>query len=116
MCHTIVFSIIYPVAYFCKYLHMRDLRQIAAIGLGLLGGSITLRLLRSLPGITTIGYTHRPATLAKARQLAVPAEIAGDINQSVSGADLVILATLIYTFEKIFSEIGSMRQEKNAVQ
>ena len=75
------------------------------IGLGLLGGSITLRILRSLPGVKTVGYTHRPSTRAKARQLAVATEIVDDMHESVSGADLVILATPIYTFENIFSEI-----------
>jgi prephenate dehydrogenase len=85
---------------------LKDLRQITVIGLGLLGGSITLRILRSLPGVKAVGYTHRPSTRAKARRLAVATEIADDINQSVSGADLVILATPIYTFEKIFIKIA----------
>ena len=85
---------------------MKDLRQITVVGLGLLGGSITLRILRSLPGIKTVGYTHRLSTRAKARQLAVATEIVDDIHESVSGADLVILATPIYTFENIFSIIS----------
>jgi prephenate dehydrogenase len=85
---------------------MKDLRQITVVGLGLLGGSITLRILRSLPGIKTVGYTHRPSTRAKARQLVVATEIVDDMHESVSGADLVILATPIYTFENIFSIIG----------
>ncbi len=84
---------------------MKDLGQITVIGLGLLGGSITLRILRSLPGVKAIGYTHRPSTRAKARRLAVATEIADDMHKSVSGADLVILATPIYTFEQIFSGI-----------
>jgi len=75
------------------------------VGLGLLGGSITLRILRSLAGVKTVGYAHRPSTREKARQLTVATEIVDDIHESVSGADLVILATPIYTFEKIFSEI-----------
>jgi len=80
------------------------------VGLGLLGGSITLRILRSLPSVKTVGYTHRPSTRAKARQLAVATEIVDDMHESVSGADLVILATPIYTFEKIFSEICDFLQ------
>jgi len=84
---------------------MKDLRQISVVGLGLLGGSITLRILRSLAGVKTVGYAHRPSTREKARQLTVATEIVDDIHESVSGADLVILATPIYTFEKIFSEI-----------
>ncbi len=85
---------------------MKDLRQITVVGLGLLGGSITLRILRSLPGVKAVGYAHRPSTRAKARQLAVATEIVNDIHESVSGTDLVILATPIYTFENIFSIIG----------
>ena len=85
---------------------MKDLRQITVIGLGLLGGSITLAVLRSFAGVKTVGYTHRPATRTKARQLAVATEIVDDIKLSVSEADLVILATPICTFEEIFSAIG----------
>ena len=86
---------------------MRNLRQITVIGLGLLGGSISLTVLRSFSGVKTIGYTHRAATRRKARQLAIASEIADDIGESVSNADLVILATPICTFEKIFSQISN---------
>ncbi|MHC4488127.1 MAG: prephenate dehydrogenase [Planctomycetota bacterium] len=85
---------------------MKDLRQITVVGLGLLGGSISLAVLRSFARVKTVGYTHRPATRAKARQLAVATEIADRLKPSVSKADLVILATPISTFEKIFSEIA----------
>ena len=85
---------------------MKDLRQTTVIGLGLLGGSISLAVLRSFARVKVVGYTHRPATRAKARQLAVATEIADRLKPSVSKADLVILATPISTFEKIFSEIA----------
>jgi prephenate dehydrogenase len=94
------------VVYFHKVFILKDLRQITVIGLGLLGGSITLTVLRSFSRVKTVGHTHRPATRRKARQLGVAAEIVDDISQSVSDADLVILATPISTFEKIFSRIG----------
>jgi prephenate dehydrogenase len=74
--------------------------------MGLLGGSVTLAILRSLSGVKTIGYSHRPSTRKKARLLAVAHEIASDLYQSVKGSDLVILATPIYTFEKTFGEIA----------
>lgn len=85
---------------------MKDLRQITVIGLGLLGGSITLRILRSLPGVKAVGYTHHRSTREKAKRLAVATEIADDLQESVSSADLVILATPIQTFEQIFQEIS----------
>lgn len=85
---------------------MKDLRQITVIGLGLLGGSITTRILRSLPGVKVVGYTHRPATRRQAKRLAVATEIADDMSESISEADLVILATPVCTFEELFSEIA----------
>jgi len=85
---------------------LKDLRQITVVGLGLLGGSITLAALRSLPRLKIVGYTHRCPTRRKARQLAVATEVLDDLYQSVSEADIVILATPISTFEQIFSEIA----------
>ena len=102
----VIFSGIGSEVKFHKVLNMKDLKQITVIGLGLLGGSICLGILRCFARIKVVGYTHRPSTRAKARQLAVATEVVDEMNRSVSGADLVILATPIYTFEKIFSEIA----------
>jgi len=71
-----------------------------------LGGSISLAVLRSFARVTVIGYSHRPSTRTKARKLAVSTDIVDCLKSSVSCADLVILATPIMTFEKIFSEIS----------
>ena len=90
----------------CKVLILRDLRQITVIGLGLLGGSITLAISRALPGAKTVGYTHRPSTRRKARRLKVATEIVDDVKQSVAAADLVILATPVRAFEEVFHQIG----------
>jgi len=85
---------------------LKDLKQITVIGLGLLGGSITLAILRTFAGVKVVGYTHRPSTRRKARQLAVATEIVDNLEKSVLNADLVILATPISTFEKIFIKIS----------
>lgn len=85
---------------------MKDLRQITVIGMGLLGGSISLSVLRSLLGVKVVGYSHRRSTRQKARQYAAGTEIAADIESSVLGSDLVILATPVCTFEEIFSQIS----------
>ncbi len=87
---------------------MKELKQISVIGLGLLGGSITLSVLRSFSRVKVVGYSHRSVTRRKARELAVATEIVDDMSESVSGADLVILATPIRTFEEIFSTIGDV--------
>ena len=84
---------------------MKDLRQMAVIERWLLGSSITLRILRSLPGVQAADCTHRPSTREKGRQPAIATEIADDIHESVCYAELVIPATPKYRFENIFSEI-----------
>jgi prephenate dehydrogenase len=85
---------------------MKDLNQITVIGLGLLGGSISLAILRSFSGIKVVGYANRASTCEKAEQLAVASEVVNDLCQSVSDSDLVILATPLCTFENIFGEIA----------
>ncbi len=85
---------------------MKDLKQVTVIGLGLLGGSLTLTIQRTFPNVKAVGYSHRPGTRTRARQLSVANEVFDDIRLSVAGADIVILATPISTFEAIFSEIS----------
>ncbi len=87
---------------------MKKLRQISVVGMGLLGASITLTTLRSLFGVKTVGYSHRPSTRRKARQLGVAEEIVDDMGRCVAGADVVILATPICSFEDIFRRIADM--------
>lgn len=71
-----------------------------------MGGSISLAVLRSFTRVKVIGYSHRPSTRTKARKLSVSTDIVDCLKSSVSRANLVILATPIMTFEKIFSEIA----------
>jgi prephenate dehydrogenase len=84
---------------------LKELKQITVVGLGLLGGSITLAALRAFPGVKVVGYTHRASTRRKAKRLAVASEVTDDIKASVAEADIVILATPICTFERDFGEI-----------
>jgi len=89
---------------------MKDIKEISVIGLGLLGGSISLSALRSFTGIKVTGYSHRPSTRNKAKKLAISSKVVDCIQACVSCADLVILATPIFSFEEIFSEIsGSLK-------
>ena len=87
---------------------MKDLKRITVVGLGLLGGSISLAVLRSFPRARVVGYAHRPSTRARAKQLAVATEVTDCLKSSVADADLVILATPICTFEATFGEIAEV--------
>jgi prephenate dehydrogenase len=86
---------------------MKELRNISVVGLGLLGGSIALAARQRLPGTRVIGYSHRASTRTRARDLGIGTEIADDLAEAVGSADLVILATPIFTFEKYFVEISA---------
>jgi len=59
-----------------------------------------------MPSIKTIGFSHRPSTRQKARQLAIADVVIDSLAESVIDADIVILATPIYTFEQIFQQIA----------
>ena len=85
---------------------MKKLQQVSVLGLGLLGSSVTLAVARGEWGIRSVGYSHRAATRLKARQLGVAERIFDDLHESVSKADLVILATPICTFEDLFTQIA----------
>jgi len=74
--------------------------------MGLLGGSITLAAQRCISGVKTTGFTHRPITRRKARQLEVADRIVNSLTESVRLADLVILATPICTFKQLFIEMA----------
>jgi len=91
---------------FCKVFIVKDLRQITVIGLGLLGGSITLAVRRCFSAVSAVGYTHRASTRRRAQELSVATEVTGDLAASVAEADIVIVATPISTFEEIFGVIG----------
>lgn len=93
-----------------KVLFVKNLHQVSVIGLGLLGGSVSLAVQQCLPGTTVVGYSHRSITRRKAKALGVATRIARDLAGAVADADLVILATPIFTFEAYFKELaGTLR-------
>jgi prephenate dehydrogenase len=76
--------------------------------LGLLGGSIALAVRQRMPGVAVVGYSHRAATRRKAKALGIAAQVVGDLAAATASADLVILATPIFTFEKYFADLSSV--------
>jgi prephenate dehydrogenase len=87
---------------------VNDLRQVSIIGLGLLGGSVALAVRQRMPGTVVIGYSHRPVTRRRARTIGVVTETAGNLEAAVVNADLVVLATPIFTFERYFTGLSGL--------
>ena len=95
-----------PFSY--KVLLVKSLRKVSIIGLGLLGGSVALATRQHIPGTMVVGYSHRAATRRRAKALGIASEIAGSLEAAAAAADLVILATPIFTFESYFSELSKV--------
>ena len=78
-------------------------RQVAIVGLGLIGGSIALAARRRWPGIRVVGI-DRPAVLSSATARGAVTDSAVDLD-GVADADLVILATpvrhIVATIERL---------------
>ncbi len=85
---------------------MQKIKQITVIGVGLLGGSVTLAIKRSLPGVKTVGYSHRESTRKKAVEFEIADIICDNVESAVKNADIVILATPIGKFEEYFKLIS----------
>ncbi len=88
-----------------KVFILQGLRQITVLGMGLLGSSVTLAVSRALPRLRTVGFSHRASTRDKAREIGVADEICDSLEEAVAGADIVILATPIFTFKSTFEQI-----------
>ena len=94
---------LYRIPY--KMFKCKDLRKISVVGMGLLGASVTMACMRAFPKISTVGYSHRDSTRRKSRQLNVASSIAETLEEAITNADIVILATPIMTFEGYFKDI-----------
>ncbi len=58
--------------------------------------------------MSVVGYSHRAATRAKARRLAIATEVAEQLSEAVSDVDLVILATPVFTFAEYFAHLNRL--------
>lgn len=80
--------------------------RVSVLGLGLLGGSLC-QALRSLPKPpVVVGYAHRPSSLNHASELGLADEYTSDLGKAVAGADLVVLASPVGTFESLLRGIA----------
>ncbi len=84
----------------------KDLENVAIIGLGLLGGSLGLALQRAFPKVKRYGYSHREVTRNRAYENGTVDVCCDTLEQVVSEADFIILASPIGTFEDILKVIA----------
>jgi len=79
--------------------------RVAIIGLGLIGGSIGLALSRLDADIEVVGFARKPLVASRALALGVVKRTEGSVDSTVSGSDLVIVATPAMAVKGVLSEI-----------
>ena len=85
---------------------MIDFNEIAIIGMGLMGGSVALRLKKLGYKGTIVASGSRPQTLAAALESKAVDRIESDLKKAVATADLVIVAAPVGYTGDIFKEIA----------
>jgi prephenate dehydrogenase len=90
---------------------MNTFKQISVIGLGLLGASVSLSIRRAMSGTRVVGHSHRESTRRKAAEQGIVDSVAETVQACVEGADLVVLASPIRTFEGYFRQMAPYLKE-----
>jgi prephenate dehydrogenase len=80
-------------------------RRVAVIGVGLIGGSFALALKRARLAGHVVGAGRSRANLERALERGAIDSIARSAGEAARDADLILVATPVSHFEKIFKEI-----------
>jgi cyclohexadieny/prephenate dehydrogenase len=79
---------------------------VALIGIGLIGSSLACAMRRAGLAAHIAGYTHRVATLEKAKSLGFADTLHLELAPAVCDAELIVLATPVGAFGKIAKELA----------
>jgi len=89
---------------------MTPWNQVTVIGVGLVGGSLGLALKKAGLARTVVGVGHRQESLDAAQASGAADWTTLSAANGVRGSDLVVLATAVGLFRKIFDEIAPALQ------
>lgn len=81
-----------------------ELRRLAIIGVGLMGGSLALAARGRWPGLQVAGYDVEAAALEEAERLGVITEACGSAAEAAAGADLVVISTPVRSIPELLRE------------
>ena len=82
-------------------------RRIAVVGLGLIGGSLSLALKRSGSSeAELVGYVRSPEAAKKAMALGLVDRVEMNLASAVERADMIVLATPVMAMKEIMAQIG----------
>ncbi len=81
--------------------------RVAIVGCGLIGGSFALALRRAGVVDEVVGVDRDAATAERAKALGIVDRVAPTVEDAVTGADLVVVATPVGTAHAVFAAIAS---------
>lgn len=85
--------------------------QVSILGLGLIGGSLGMALKKAGGKYSVTGYSRRPVTGFRAKEMGAADIFEGNLEHAVRNADIAIVATPILAIKEIFSAAGSFLKE-----
>ena len=84
-----------------------EIKNVAIIGLGLIGGSLGLALKKANGSdVEVVGYSRRTETVSKAKERGIIDTPASSLESAVSGANLVVIATPVLKIKEILNNIS----------
>ena len=86
---------------------MKDLKKIAIIGVGFMGGSLSLALRKKFPKVSVWGYARSRKAYDKLKKLKILNKVERNLQKVVEDADLVALALPISVIVDYFGKIAS---------
>lgn len=86
---------------------MKNIKKVGILGVGLMGGSLSLALRKKFPGISIWGYARSQKSYDKLKKLKVLNKVERDLQKVVEDADLVVLALPIDVIVDYFGKIAS---------
>lgn len=84
---------------------MSKMKKIAILGVGLMGGSLSLALRKKFPGVSVWGYARSRRSYDKLRKLKILNRVERDLKNAVENADLVVLALPVGVIISYFKKI-----------
>lgn len=85
---------------------MDNIKKISIIGVGLMGGSFASAIKNKFPSISIWGYARNDASYEKLKKLNILDKVECDLKALVEDADIVVLATPIYSIIDYIKKIS----------
>ena len=81
------------------------MNKVCIVGVGLIGGSLAKAMIRTKQAKHIVGFGRDPVRLQAAQNSGVITAFTTDIKDALEGADLVVIATPVGSFEAILKDI-----------